>query len=80
MRTFFVILALEIDVFLLSGLLFAAEMLKLNNLMANGWAYEESIRYLLRYPLIIPFLLILATTILNLFLLYVQLKREDEKI
>ena len=55
-------------------------MLKLNNLMANGWAYEESIRYLLRYPLIIPFLLIIATTILNLFLLYVQLKREDEKI
>lgn len=75
MRTFFVILALEIDVFLLSGLLFAAEMLKLNNLMANGWAYEESIRYLLRYPLIIPFLLIIATTILNHFSIICPIKK-----
>lgn len=75
MRTFFVIIALEIDVFLLSGLLFAAEMLKLNNLMANGWAYEESIRYLLRYPLIIPFLLIIATTDIKPFSIICPIKK-----
>ena len=80
MKTFFVILALEVNVFLLSCLLFTAEMLKLNNLIAYGFAYDESFRYLLHYPLIVPFLLIMVLTLLNLFLLYVQIKSKDDKM
>ena len=70
----FLLITLEIAMLLTSGLLYAAELLKLRYLAAYSIAYENSIDYLLEYPLNISFLVVWSIVGIHIMFVYFHLK------
>ncbi len=70
---------IKLKVCLISLLLFAAEILKLLNLIATDWAYTHSTYYLLHFPLNISLLFIIFFTIIDLFLWITNDRKDEEK-